>query len=132
MRNQSFTLTEAIAFTTESCCSCGVVFAMTDEFKQARLRDRDRFYCPNGHSQSYIGKSDRELAYEAKQALRKAETRLQAEVDQRKASNRELKAKERELRRLRQRAAGGACPCCNRTFVQLSRHIKNQHPGFKP
>jgi hypothetical protein len=132
MRNQSFTLTEAIAYTTESCCSCGVVFALTAEFQRARMSDKARFYCPNGHSQSYIGKSDRELAYEANQARHKAEMRLQAEVDQRKAAARELNAKERELKRLRQRAKGGACPCCNRTFVQLSRHIKSQHPGFQP
>jgi hypothetical protein len=84
MRNQSFTLTEAIAYTTESCCSCGVVFALTAEFQRARMSDKARFYCPNGHSQSYIGKSDRELAYEANQARHKAEMRLQAEVDQRR------------------------------------------------
>lgn len=125
MRNQTFTLTQATAFETEACCSCGVVFAMTAEFRASRLRDKREWYCPNGHKQWYVGKTDAEKAREAEQALRKAELKLQAEMDQRQAADRELK-------RLQQRSKGGACPCCNRTFVQLARHIKSQHPEYQP
>jgi hypothetical protein len=26
----------------------------------------------------------------------------------------------------------GVCPCCNRTFQQLARHMKAKHPGYGP
>lgn len=34
----------------------------------------------------------------------------------------------REAERLRRRTAAGVCPCCNRSFVQLARHMKTKHP----
>lgn len=114
------TITQPITFHVEECCACGVVFAMTQEFYNARWAEKERgeFYCPNGHSQHYVGKSD-------KQKAREAEARYLAEVDQRKAA-------ERELKRHRTRAKGGACPVCKRSFVQLARHVKTQHPDFEP
>lgn len=33
--------------------------------------------------------------------------------------------------RLKNRAAHGVCPCCNRTFQQLARHMSAKHPDFK-
>lgn len=31
---------------------------------------------------------------------------------------------------LRNRAAAGVCPCCNRTFEQLGRHMTTKHPEY--
>lgn len=121
--NQTLTITEHLV--TERCCSCGTLFALTDSLAALRRQDRQTFYCPNGHPQYFVGKTDKELLREAEATLKAARAKLQAETDQRKAA-------ERELKRQRQRAKGGACPCCNRTFVQLARHIKTQHPGFTP
>jgi hypothetical protein len=30
-----------------------------------------------------------------------------------------------------ERVASGVCPCCNRSFVNLRRHMKTQHPEFE-
>ncbi len=30
----------------------------------------------------------------------------------------------------RERIVSGVCPCCNRTFQNLARHIAGQHPDF--
>ena len=117
------THTFTVTFVTESCCNCGVVFAMTTDLYKSRKSDKATWYCPNGHPQHYVGKTDEEKLREANAALRKVELRLQAEVDQREAA-----ARERE--RQAQRSRGGACPCCNRTFVQLARHMKSQHPDY--
>jgi phage/plasmid primase-like uncharacterized protein len=125
MRGDTLTITERMAFEIEECCNCGVLFALTADLKQHRLDDHQTFYCPNGHPQSYVGKTDAEKLREARTEIEriKAETRakLQAEQDQRAAA-------ERELHRHRQRARGGVCPCCKRSFVQLARHIKVKHP----
>lgn len=29
---------------------------------------------------------------------------------------------------IKKRVQGGACPCCNRHFVQLERHMATKHP----
>jgi len=36
-----------------SCCSCGVAFAAPASFWKGRRANRESFYCPNGHSQSF-------------------------------------------------------------------------------
>jgi hypothetical protein len=37
---------------------------------------------------------------------------------------------ERKLRKIERKVSGGVCPCCNRTFVALARHMKTKHPEF--
>jgi len=49
------------------CCSCHVLFWVTKKHK-AKLQDNKKtFYCPNGHSQSYTGKTDAQKLKEEKQ-----------------------------------------------------------------
>lgn len=52
------TLRGSIQFVVETCFSCQVPFAMTVEFKEEKQKKRQRFYCPNGHGQSYTGETD--------------------------------------------------------------------------
>lgn len=33
---------------------------------------------------------------------------------------------------MKNRVANGVCPCCNRHFENLERHMKGQHPDFQP
>jgi hypothetical protein len=121
MRGSTLTIQQAVDFHVEECCNCGVVFAMTEQFYSKRYENKGTsFYCPNGHGQHYVGQTDKQLLVEAE---RRAAQTIQAERDQRLAA-------ERELKRIRDRARGGVCPCCNRSFVQLNRHIKTKHPDF--
>jgi hypothetical protein len=41
------------SFWLENCTTCGIAFAMPQDFRDARLRDKKTFHCPNGHSLSY-------------------------------------------------------------------------------
>lgn len=127
MRGETLTVNRPQTFRIEECAACGVLFAMTWEFYDQRMKDGDKgsFYCPNGHGQHYSKKSDAQLRAEAEERARQCEARLQSERDQRLAA-------ERELKRQRQRAKAGACPCCKRSFVQLARHMKSKHPDFAP
>lgn len=123
MRATTLSMKTEVVFYIEECCNCGVLFGMTQEFHDQRYKDGEsrNFYCPNGHSQCYAKKSDARLRKDAEKKAEEARLALQAERDQREAA-------ERELERLNKRTAGGACPHCNRTFVQLARHIKTKHP----
>jgi len=42
------------------CCNCHTLFAMTQEMHNRRHRDHKLFYCPQGHSQHFTGKTDDE------------------------------------------------------------------------
>lgn len=43
-------------------CSCGLVFAVPDQFLDARRDDHKTFYCPNGHGHWFPEKNDLEEA----------------------------------------------------------------------
>ena len=115
------TIDRVTTFVVEDCCNCFIPFAMTSEFEARRRKDKATFYCPNGHPQHYLGKSDEQKLREAQQQL------ASANEDARIQAARASKA-EAEAARLKKRASGGVCPCCNRSFVQLARHMKTKHP----
>jgi predicted RNase H-like nuclease (RuvC/YqgF family) len=41
-------------FVIETCCNCGISFALTTELKKQRKSDYKTFHCPNGHPQFYV------------------------------------------------------------------------------
>jgi len=108
----------------EDCFKCGVLFAMTEDLWDRCQRDHSKsFYCPNGHGMVFTGKTDR-------QKLKEAEAREVALKDQLGAAVREAEQMRQALLRDRQRFANGVCPCCNRTFSNVRRHMATQHPDY--
>jgi RNase P subunit RPR2 len=109
-----------------SCCDVPF-FILRSKYKARRL-DHKNFWCPNcGRSQYYPQESDNE----------KLERRLAFEKRRRESAEREAKYQKDCARtqkaaktRLKNRVKHGVCPCCNRTFKQLARHMKNKHPEY--
>lgn len=121
-------------FVIEECCTCGVSFAMTTTFynnakkhSQASGYDTKCFYCPNGHSQSYIGENE---AQKLRHRLRGAQDELAFARKQRDKEQRRTAAVKGHLTRAKKRAAAGTCPCCKRTFAKMSEHLLKQHPDY--
>lgn len=116
-------------------CWCGVNHAVPENLRKEQLaRHRDGLsplgiYCPVGHSHVPRGKGEAEELRERLERERERAARLAAERDQVEASARAYKG---VATRTRKRAAAGVCPCCKRTFKQLARHMKSQHPNFDP
>lgn len=123
LRGYALRLTGTADLITETCYSCGVLFAMTEDFKNNRLKDRKSFYCPSGHAQHYLGETDTER-------LKKAQAREVALRDQLEAAVREGEKTRQALLRDRQRFMNGVCPCCNRSFENVRRHMSSQHPDY--
>ena len=48
-----------IKMSTIECYKCHIVFAVPTEFRERQLNlcEKGSFWCPNGHEQSYVGKS---------------------------------------------------------------------------
>lgn len=125
---RGLTIEAKIDLSTETCCNCGVLFAMTQEFKNKAMRDHRWFYCPNGHSQYYTGESDRDKAARLGRELeeQKARTaRVNAEADQAWTL---AATREKELKALKRRVTNGVCPCCKRSFANVQRHMQTKHP----
>ena len=130
MATMTYTGTLAI----EECYKCHVVFAMPKDL-QERARDRgETFYCPLGHGQVYstteVAKLKAKLAREQEWRTR-AEIRERAARDQADAATRSARAYKGQVTKIRKRVGNGVCPCCNRTFANVARHMTTQHPDFK-
>lgn len=118
---------DGIQFVTEECCSCGMPFAMTADFRRRRLNDRKDWYCPRGHAQHYTGKSE---AQKLRDQLSRTERRLEAESGRASLLEGQRDNLQRSYGRMRERVKNGVCPCCNRTFQNLLRHMRTKHPEF--
>lgn len=128
MGNRGWTLNHGITLVTEECCTCGIVFGMPKDFEQQcrthpGVGTGKAFHCPNGHKQWYTGKN-------LEQKLKDAEVRQQALTDQLHAAESDAEATRRRLLRERHRFASGVCPCCNRSFENVRRHVASQHPDY--
>jgi hypothetical protein len=104
--------------------SCGVTFGLAKHHHTALRDSHNSFYCPNGHMQSYPQetveeKLKRELEWETA-AYKRACVRADREA-------RSHTATKGHLTRVKKRAHNGVCIHCNRTFPNLSRHMKSKH-----
>ena len=123
------TITRTYTQVEEDCCSCGITFTMPQWFfDRAREDNTVWFYCPQGHRQHYANSEVTKL----REQLERAQTREKHLQDQREAAERHASAMKGQVTRLKNRAKAGVCPCCNRSFVQLERHMKSKHPDFEP
>ncbi len=108
------------------CWVCGIPFAISRAKATAIRRKDQTFYCPNGCKLG-LGKSVeselREKLDRQEQATQRANGRLQAE-------RRSHAATKGVLTKTKKRTGNGVCPCCNRTFKQLARHMKAKHPDY--
>jgi hypothetical protein len=118
----SFTIAESIVLTTLHCYKCGVLFAMPKSLDETCTRDKQEFFCPNGHGQYYT------------ESLRDKIAKLQVEVTQAKGeAMRERQQREHveiAKKRLENRVKRGVCPCCHRYIKQLANHMKTKHPDY--
>lgn len=105
------------------CGKCDVVFGMTETMHAARKKDGETFFCPNGHPRVY---RDSEM-----DQLRRERDRLQQQMaqkdDELSEAQRSLAAQKGQVTRLKNRAKAGLCPCCNRHFTNLERHMTSKH-----
>lgn len=111
-----YAIQHEITLSTLTCCNCGIVYAMPEQMIARLKREGGSFYCPNGHGQHFT----------------EPETdRLRRLLDEANRSKTQLAGDyatlQREHMRLQRRITAGVCPCCNRTFQNLARHMAAKH-----
>jgi hypothetical protein len=115
------TYTETLVVTH---CWCGIALAIPENLHRFAKTKPTDVYCPLGHI--FVFRDTYKEQYEAEQRRHQATKDLLEHEEKSHAATRG------HLTRQRKRAQAGICPCCNRSFQQLARHMKTKHPDFRP
>jgi hypothetical protein len=119
-----------IKMRTAICRTCGVVHAYPEVLWEEKEESGGYIFCPNGHQWGFReGRKERDAVHRERDLLKQQTARLEDEL--REAAARAAKA-EAESKRIMTRTGAGVCPCCNRSFAQLARHMKAKHPDVVP
>lgn len=126
------TYTEMLVAMTCPQRGCGVVYGLTQGYRQAREKDRQEWRCPNGHTVWFPGLTPEEERDAAKRDARAARASRDAARDQAAAAERSRAAMKGYATRLRNQIANGMCPVpgCRRHFTNVLAHMATQHPDF--
>lgn len=109
------------------CYICGVHTAAPASFVENRIRDHKPWYCVNGHSQVYLGETEEQ---KLRRRLEWAESRAKTNREWAEREERRARAFRGQVTKIKNRVGNGVCPCCNRTFQNLMRHMQTKHPGY--
>jgi len=83
-----------ISMVLVECCSCHIQFAMSKVYDDALRRCHNTFYCPEGHPQSYSGRSDIERAKEERDIAQRLLNSTRAELESLKKKKRKQTKKQ--------------------------------------
>lgn len=108
---------------------CGITFYVPSHWKQKRVQEKASFSCPNGHGRRFCGETEEDKLRRERDRLAQ---RLAENDDRIKDAENRIVAYKGHLTRSKKRHAAGVCPCCNRSFLSLTRHMQTKHPTYKP
>lgn len=119
-----------------NCVTCRVPMWIDSETEATLRRTEQEFFCVHGHTQFFPrGPTEAEKLRarldEERRRAERAEQRIAQANDEAEHERNRARAYKGQATRLRNRAKAGICPCCNRHFQQLERHIANKHPDFQ-
>lgn len=102
---------------------CGQPFAFAKATIRQKRFSNTQWFCPHcGAVRVFTGKSEEQKRIEKLQHEHK---RMQQEVIRERDRAQRVS---NQYSRMRKRIQNGVCPCCNRTFQNLARHMATQHP----
>lgn len=119
-----------------ACYKCkATIYLPVSLHEAARASPRISFYCAYGHEQHYASGPTEEDKLRLERDRLKQNAAFEAdlrrqETERADAAQRRVTAMKGQVTRLKKRAAAGVCPCCNRQFTDLQRHMAAKHAGF--
>lgn len=125
----NYTFETSIKYTTIDCIYCDFVFAVPKTADEKWQNNHTTFYCPKCRGNMHYSdkpeteRLEKDLAY---YKSKNASLRESNEFYQNSA-----RAYKGHHTRVKNRVKNGVCPCCNRTFKDLQRHMKSKHPDFQ-
>ncbi len=128
-------MSKILFWKTLVCGECKVSFQITEPHFDHLKNTGATFYCPNGHGRYFTDKE------QETDKLRRERDRLKQraaylERGKEAAEARAQKEKHRAAAfkghwsRTKKRILHGVCPCCNRQFENLQKHMASKHPEY--
>lgn len=121
-----------------NCCGCGGTYAMAADYLDKRQRDGGSWQCPycrmgTAYCETETDKLKKALERQKESTAyqrREKEEYLQQRNTLERSRNGMKGVLVREQNKLA-RIRNGVCPCCNRHFKNVKRHMDSQHPHYK-
>lgn len=122
-----------------TCHNCKCQMWIPDALNEAALAKRGpngiRFFCAYGHDQYFVEGETEEARLRRErdrlaQRLAERDDEIKRQRELREGTERQLSATRGVVTRIKNRVGHGVCPCCNRTFGDLYRHMSTKHPGY--
>jgi hypothetical protein len=122
-------------------CSCGGTFALPSNFFRQARDLKKSWHCPycrerRSYSENEADRLKRELAAKERELKLRGDSLAaeRARHDQTREALRQeglrLSAQRGATTRIKNRVSKGVCPCCQRHFTDLQRHMAGKHPGY--
>lgn len=112
-----------------SCYACGVRFGISDDLYRVAVQEKKRaVHCPAcGKLTEWVGKTEAQKLQEQLALEHARHDQTRAELENTERRRRAIKG---QLTKTKNRIAKGICPCCNRHFDNLHKHMTTEHPEF--
>jgi hypothetical protein len=127
-------ITLGVTLTAIHCGCCGGTYAINERYRERKQETGEGWHCPYckcswGYKEGENARLKREL-----EAAKNQEVAEQQRHDQTKTHLREteiqLRAQKGQVTKIKNRVAKGTCPCCRRSFKDMAKHMKTEHPNF--
>jgi hypothetical protein len=133
----STTYATETTLTTITCGECGGVYAIAEKFREQSQKEGTTWRCPYPGCHVHWGYANnsenaqlkRQLEAE-RQRVERAENRARMAASRQGIAERSARAYKGQVTKVKRRVGNGVCPCCNRTFSDLARHMKGKHPDY--
>jgi hypothetical protein len=125
---------EDLRLQVKVCPTCGVTYALPERLIDERRNKGGNWYCPNGHSLVFTKTKLQELEEKLQREKENSDwwRKRQAEAEERARAERDrANGYKGQAAKLKKRVSKGVCPCCNRHFANVERHMSTQHPDFQ-
>ncbi len=107
---------------------CGHTVYLEAQHYRRLLRNHKNFYCTVcGEGRHWKQKSDLE---ELRGRLASTQDMLDTARQQRDHVEHRRRGEKAAKTRIKNRIANGVCPCCQRSFKNLHRHMQTKHPDY--
>lgn len=119
-------------YSVTQCGTCGVWYTVPETVHANHQRLGGYSFCSNGHQWGWPSgaeEKEREAIRLERDRLKQAAARLEDEISSERAR---AVAAEKKYLQARRRAAAGVCPCCNRTFSNVQKHMLTKHANVVP
>ena len=124
----------AVTLTVIQCGECGGSYAICENYRNQKHTHGGYWTCPYckaswGYGKSALSRMEAKLASEQRTSEHLRDLKRSEEREKERQARR-ARAFKGHLKRTKARIAAGVCPCCNRHFQNLHKHMKGQHPGY--